>query len=99
MSNFWDTSNGRSVSKDEFQLQVSRYQYCLSDIPMPEVMERTGYRGERQGEARAYRDGQGQVALRVEQQKMFDSRNQHVCRNSLDLVVHMRSLVPERGDP
>ena len=74
----------------EYQLQASRYRERLSDIPMPEVMQRMGYAGERHGEAHVYRDAQGQVALRIEQQKMFDRQNQLICRDSLALVVHMR---------
>lgn len=62
----------------------------LSDIPMPEVMERMGYDGERHGEAHVYRGEGNVVAMRIEQQKAFDSQGRLICRNSLDLVVHMR---------
>lgn len=75
--------------KLDFQMLARQYHDRLSDIPLHEVMERLGYGNERQGGAYVYRDGQGQVALRVEEQNMFDGRNQLVCRNSLDLAVHM----------
>lgn len=76
--------------KDEVQLRADDYKARLSDIPMPEVMERMGYGNERVGDANVYRDAQGQVVLRVEQQKLLDQRNELICRNSIDLVVHMR---------
>lgn len=75
--------------KLDFQMQAREYHERLADIPLHEVMQRMGYGNERQGEAHVYRDAQGQVALKIEQQKMFDRRNQLICRNSLDLVVHM----------
>lgn len=76
--------------RDEVQLRADDYKARLSDIPMPEVMERMGYGNEREGDANVYRDAQGQVVLRVEQQKLLNQRNELICRNSLDLVVHMR---------
>lgn len=75
---------------EELQLRASRYQERLSDIPMPEVMERMGYRGERQGEAHVYLNTQGQVAIRIEGQKAEDYHRLETSRNSLDLVVRMR---------
>lgn len=76
--------------KDEVQLRADDYKARLSDISMPEVMERMGYGNEREGAANVYRDAQGQVVLRVEQQKLLNQRDELICRNSLDLVVHMR---------
>lgn len=62
----------------------------LTDIPMPDVMDRLGYASEQQGEAHVYRDTQGRVAIHVEQQRAFDRHGQLICSNSLDLVVHVR---------
>lgn len=62
----------------------------LADIPMPEVMEHLGYDGERRGQAHLYRGEGNVVAMRIERQQAFDSEKRLVCRNSLDLVVHMR---------
>jgi hypothetical protein len=62
----------------------------LSDIPLPEVMQRMGFGNEREGDAYVYRDRRGQVAIRIEQQKAFDHQNQLICRNSLDLVINVR---------
>lgn len=76
--------------KDEVQLRADDYKARLSDIPMPEVMQKLGYGREQQGDAHVYRDAQGQVLLRVEGQKLLDRQNQVICRNSVDLVIYMR---------
>lgn len=78
------------LANKELQLRAGDYQKRLSDIPMPEVMEKMGYGREQQGGAHVYRDAQGQISLRVEGQKLLDHRNQVICRNSVDLVIHMR---------
>jgi hypothetical protein len=77
------------LDKQGLELEAKQYRERLSDIPMPELMQRMGYKGERQGEAHVYRDTRGQVAIRIEQQKAFDFHRQQTFRNSLDLVVHM----------
>lgn len=71
----------------ELHLRASEW---LSDIPLHEVMQRMGYRGEREGEAHVYRDARGQVAIKIEQQKAEDFHRQQTFRNSLDLVVNIR---------
>lgn len=76
--------------KDEVQLRAKDFQERLTDIPLPEVMHRLGYGREQQGTSHVYRDAQGQVALRIEGQKLFDYQNKVICRNSVDLVIHMR---------
>lgn len=76
--------------KEEVQLRARDYHDRLSDIPLPEVMHKLGYGREQQGTSHVYRDTQGQVALRVEGQKLFDYQNKVICRNSVDLVIHMR---------
>jgi hypothetical protein len=78
------------LEKQGFELEARQYRERLSDIPLPEVMERLGCRGERQGEAHVYRDTRGQVAIRIEQQKAVDFHRQGTFRNSLDLVVRIR---------
>jgi hypothetical protein len=74
----------------EVNLRASQYQERLSDIPLHEVMQRMGYRGERDGEAHVYRDGRGQVAIKIEQQQAVDFHRHQTYRNSLDLVVQIR---------
>lgn len=76
--------------KEEVQLRARDYHDRLSDIPLPEVMHKMGYGREQQGTSHVYRDAQGQVALRVEGQKLFDYQSKVICRNSVDLVIHMR---------
>jgi hypothetical protein len=78
------------LANKELQLRAGDYQNRLSDIPMPEVMQKMGYGREQQGGAHVYRDAQGEIALRVEGQKLLDRQNQVICRNSVDLVIHMR---------
>jgi FtsZ-binding cell division protein ZapB len=75
---------------EELRMRARDYQERLSDIPMPEVMEKLGYGREQQGGAHVYRDARGQVLLRVEGQNLLDRQNEVVCRNSVDLVIHMR---------
>jgi hypothetical protein len=75
---------------EELRLRASRYQERLTDIPMHEVLERMGYRGERQGEAHVYLSSQGKVAIRIEGQKAEDYSRLEVSRNSIDLVIRMR---------
>lgn len=76
--------------KEEVQLRARDYHDRLSDIPLHEVMEKMGYGREQQGTSYVYRDKQGQVALRVEGQKLLDYQSKDICRNSVDLVIHMR---------
>jgi hypothetical protein len=76
--------------KLDFQMLAREYSDRLTDIPMPEVMERLGYEGERQGEALVYRGEQGQVAMLIEKQRAYDHQRELICKNSLELVVHMR---------
>jgi len=76
--------------KEEVQLRARDYHDRLSDIPLPEVMHKLGYGREQQGTSHVYRDAQGEVALRVEGQKLFDYQSKVICRNSVNLVVHMR---------
>jgi hypothetical protein len=76
--------------KQEFQMQAREYSDRLSDIPMPEVMERLGYTGERHGEALVYRADGGEVAMIIQQQKAYDHQRELICKDSLALVVHMR---------
>jgi len=81
---------GLGREKDEVQLRAKDYQERLSDIPLREVMQKMGYQGEQQGEALVYRDGQGQVAIRIEQQKTSDFHRQQTFCNSIDLVINIR---------
>ncbi|MET0623595.1 MAG: MobV family relaxase [Pyrinomonadaceae bacterium] len=74
----------------ELQLRARGYHERLTDIPMPEVMERLGYTGERHGEALVYRVGEGQTAMIIRQQKAYDHRRELICKDSLALVVHVR---------
>jgi hypothetical protein len=76
--------------KLDIQMQAKEYSDRLTDIPMPEVMERLGYEGEHQGETLVYRTDQNQVAILIEKQKAFDHQRHLICKNSLDLVVHIR---------
>jgi hypothetical protein len=76
--------------KFEFSALARSFSDRLADIPMPKVMEKLGYYGEREGGAHLYREEQGRIAVKVEQQKAFDSEGKLVCRNSLDLVVYMK---------
>jgi hypothetical protein len=76
--------------KLDFQMQARDYHDRLTDIPMPEVMEKLGYTGERHGEALVYRGDRNEVAMIIQQQKAFDHQRELICKNSLDLVVHMR---------
>jgi hypothetical protein len=76
--------------KLDFQVLAKQYSDRLTDIPMEEVMERLGYKGERHGEALVYRTDGGQVAMLIDKQKAFDHQRQLICKNSLDLVVHIR---------
>ncbi|HEX7318655.1 MAG TPA: MobV family relaxase [Pyrinomonadaceae bacterium] len=78
------------LEKQEFELEAKQYRERLSDIPMHEVMERMGYKAERQGEAHVYRDTRGQVAIRIEGQKAEDYHRLETSRNSLDLILRMR---------
>lgn len=77
----------------ELHAQVRGLGERLTDIPMPEVIDRLGYGpGERQGEALVYRGEQGQVAMSVREQRAHDGNRELICRNSLDLVHHMVSV-------
>ena len=76
--------------KLDFSAEARKYSDRLTDIPMPEVMEKLGYDGERQGEAHLYRGEGDVVAMKIERQQAFDNHGQLICRNSLDLVMHMR---------
>lgn len=62
----------------------------LTDIPMPEVMERLGYEGESRGGQYTYPGSDGRAALIIQGQKAYDSKGELICRNSMDLVVFMR---------
>jgi hypothetical protein len=75
--------------KQEFQMQAKAYSDRLTDIPMEEVMQRLGYEGERQGETLVYHTVRNQVAVLFEKQKAFDHQREFICKNSLDLVVHV----------
>jgi hypothetical protein len=76
--------------KLDYSALARKYGDRLTDVPMPEVMERLGHVGERQGQAHVYRgDGQA-VAVSIEGQQAFDHQNELICRNSLDLIVHLR---------
>jgi hypothetical protein len=72
------------------QMLAKEYSDRLTDIPMQEVMQRLGYEGERHGEALVYRTDGGQVGMLIEKQKAFDQQKELICKNSPDLVVHMR---------
>jgi hypothetical protein len=85
-----DSLTKLKLEHKELQLRVSQYQERLSDIPLPEVMERMGYRAERDGKAHVYRDTQGQDVIVIEGHKAQDNRRLEVSRNSIDLVVRMR---------
>jgi hypothetical protein len=76
--------------KQEFQMFARQYSDRLTDIPMHEVMERLGYPVEQHGEIHVYRGDRNQVAVLVEKQKAFDDQRQLICKNSLDLIVHVR---------
>ena len=55
--------------KLDFQMQAREYHERLTDIPMPEVMEKLGYEGQRHGEALVYR-GHLIVVAMIIQNKM-----------------------------
>jgi hypothetical protein len=76
--------------KLDFQMLAKQYSDRLTDIPMEEAMQRLGYEGERHGETLVYRADGGQVAMLIEKQRAFDQQKELICKNSLDLVVHMR---------
>jgi hypothetical protein len=76
--------------KLDFQMQARQYHDHLSDIPMPEVMGRLGYDGERHGEALVYRADGGEAAMIIQQQKAYDRQQELICKNSLDLVAYVR---------
>ena len=78
--------------KLEYMAQARELGERLPDIPMPEVMAHLGYGGEQHGQAHIYRGENNVVAMRIEQQKAFDHSNQLICKNSVDLVVHMREF-------
>lgn len=80
------------TEKLEYMLQARDLGERLTDIPMPEVMSHLDYEGERHGHAYIYRGEENVIAMRIEQQKAYDSHNQLICRNSVDLVVHMREF-------
>jgi hypothetical protein len=81
-----------SDKKLEYMVQARSLGERLTDIPMPEVMQHLGYPGEQHGQTHIYRGAQNIVAMRIEEQKALDSNNQMICRNSVDLVVHMREI-------
>ena len=65
----------------------------LADIPLLDIMEHMGYgRGEDQGNSNVFRDAAGHVVMAVtaSEQQARDQQQRLICRNSLDLVVHMR---------
>lgn len=76
--------------KLDFQMLAKEFHDRLTDIPMYEIMQRLGYEGERHGEALVYRADGGEVAMLIEKQRAFDHQKELICKNSLDLVVHMR---------
>jgi hypothetical protein len=64
----------------------------LTDIPLVNVMDHFGYRGEQDGQTYLYRGANDVVAMSIERQMAFDCNNQLICRNSVDLVVHMKEF-------
>lgn len=89
-NNLHDALQKMTREKLDFQMQARQYHDRLTDIPMPEVMERLGYEAERQGQMLVYRGDQNEVAMLIQQQKAYDHQRELICRNSLDLVVHIR---------
>jgi hypothetical protein len=76
--------------KLDFQMLAKEYGDRVTDIPMPEVMEKLGYEGARHGESLVYRGDQGQLAMIIEQQKAYGHQRELLCKNSIDLVLHMK---------
>lgn len=76
--------------KLDFQVLAKDYGDRLTDVPMEEVMQRLGHEGERHNGVLVYRGGQNEVAVLIHQQKAYDRQRELICKNSLDLVVHMR---------
>jgi hypothetical protein len=80
----------QTQEKFKYSKLARQYSNRLTDIPMEKVMERLGYEGERRGEAMAYRGARNEVAVIIQEQEAYDGQGEPVCKNSLDLVVHMR---------
>lgn len=80
-----------SEKTERFATLAGQLQERLSDIPLPDVMDRMGYRGEQVGEGIVYRDVQLRVALSIRGREVSDAEGRVVCRNSIDLVCHMRN--------
>jgi len=78
--------------KLDFQMQAKDYGERLTDIPMEEVMGRLGYEGESHEGVLVYRGEQNEVAMLIHQQKAYDGQRELICKNSLNLVVHMRQV-------
>ncbi len=66
------------------------------DIPLPEVMTRLGYRGEQREGQIVYRSTDGRVAMSITQDGVFNHARELICRNSVDLVAHMRTACEGR---
>ncbi len=55
-------------------------------------MERLGYEGEHGQEVSIYRSEEGKVALMLYRDKVYSGDRQLLCRNSLELVMHMVNI-------
>ena len=64
----------------------------LRDIPLPDVMEKLGYGREQVQDAFVYRTDQGQIALFIRDGQLHDYQSRVLCRNSVDLVLHMQNV-------
>ena len=67
----------------------------LEDIPMPEVMDRLGYEGERRADRTVYRDEEDQVSMYIitAENRAYDVEQNLRAASSIDLVVFMRTEV------
>lgn len=77
---------------NELSITVQRLRDQVADIPLTEVLERLGYKGELHGQTHVYRDDAGRVALMVAGNTLYDSDRRPLCSNALDSVLHLHNV-------
>lgn len=83
------TERGKNT---ELSITVQRLRDQVTDIPLIEVLQRLGYRGEPHSQTHLYRNGEGRVTLMVAGNTLYDHERRLLCSNALDSVLHIRNV-------
>lgn len=77
-------------------IRIEELEARRRDVPLPEVMERLGYRGEERADRVVYLTAEGRVAMTIVGGQALDHAQRVVARGSLELVEHVREVHQNR---